>query len=104
MSHGLTGYAVTTTKRWSNFVRFDNDFPGFSHVNSSEGATIWTGRLTPMLDRVTGGNADVLASRVPMGRAASADEVARAIAWIASPEASFVTGAVLPVNGGMCAA
>ena len=59
--------------------------------------------LTPMLDRVTGGNVDLLASRVPMGRAASADEVARAIAWIASPEASFVTGAVLPVNGGMCA-
>jgi NAD(P)-dependent dehydrogenase (short-subunit alcohol dehydrogenase family) len=60
--------------------------------------------LTPMLDRVTGGNVDLLASRVPMGRAASADEVARAIAWVSSPEASFVTGAVLPVNGGMCAA
>lgn len=59
--------------------------------------------LTPMLDRVTGGNVELLASRVPMGRAASADEVARAIAWVASPEASFVTGAVLPVNGGMCA-
>jgi NAD(P)-dependent dehydrogenase (short-subunit alcohol dehydrogenase family) len=60
--------------------------------------------LTPMLDRVTGGNTDLLASRVPMGRGASAEEVARAIAWLASPEASFVTGAVLPVNGGMCAA
>lgn len=60
--------------------------------------------LTPMLDRVTGGHADALASRVPMGRAASADEVARAIVWVASPEASFVTGAVVPVNGGMCAA
>ena len=60
--------------------------------------------LTPMLDRVTGGNVDLLTSRVPMGRAASADEVARAIAWVSSPEASFVTGAVLPVNGGMCAA
>ena len=59
--------------------------------------------LTPMLDRVTGGNTDLLASRVPMGRAASAEEVARAIAWVASPEASFVTGAVLPINGGMCA-
>ena len=60
--------------------------------------------LTPMLDRVTGGNTDALASLVPMGRAASPDEVARAIVWIASPEASFVTGAILPVNGGMCAA
>jgi NAD(P)-dependent dehydrogenase (short-subunit alcohol dehydrogenase family) len=59
--------------------------------------------LTPMLERVTDGNVELLASRVPMGRAASADEVARAIAWVASPEASFVTGAVLPVNGGMCA-
>ncbi len=29
---------------------------------------------------------------------------ATAIAWIASPEASFVTDAVFPVNGGMCAA
>jgi 3-oxoacyl-[acyl-carrier protein] reductase len=59
--------------------------------------------LTPMLERVTDGNVELLASRVPMGRAASADEVARAIAWVASPEASFVTGAVVPVNGGMCA-
>jgi NAD(P)-dependent dehydrogenase (short-subunit alcohol dehydrogenase family) len=59
--------------------------------------------LTPMLERVTDGNVELLARRVPMGRAASADEVARAIAWVASPEASFVTGAVLPVNGGMCA-
>ncbi len=60
--------------------------------------------LTPMLDRVTGGNNDLLAARVPMGRAASPEEVARAIVWISSPEAAFVTGAVLPVNGGMCAA
>ena len=59
--------------------------------------------LTPMLDRVTGGNTDLLASRVPMGRAASAEEVARAIVWVASPDASFVTGAILPANGGMCA-
>lgn len=55
-----------------------------------------------MLDRVTGGNIDLLAYQVPMGRAAFADEVARAIAWIAWPEASFVSGAVLPI-GGRCA-
>jgi NAD(P)-dependent dehydrogenase (short-subunit alcohol dehydrogenase family) len=60
--------------------------------------------LTPMLDRVTDGHPERLAQRVPLGRAGSPEELARAIAWIASDEASFVNGAVLPVNGGISAA
>ena len=60
--------------------------------------------LTPMLVRVTDGHPEAFASRVPMGRAAAPEEVARAIVWLASDEASFVTGAVLPVNGGLTAA
>jgi NAD(P)-dependent dehydrogenase (short-subunit alcohol dehydrogenase family) len=59
--------------------------------------------LTPMLDRVTDGHPERLAQRVPLGRAGSAEELARAIAWIASDEASYVNGAVLPVNGGISA-
>lgn len=59
--------------------------------------------LTPMLDRVTGGQPDLLARRVPLGRAGTAEEIAEAIVWIASAEASFVSGAVLPVNGGIAA-
>jgi NAD(P)-dependent dehydrogenase (short-subunit alcohol dehydrogenase family) len=36
----------------------------------------------------------------PMGRFGLADEVARAVAWLCSDEASFITGAALPVDGG----
>jgi NAD(P)-dependent dehydrogenase (short-subunit alcohol dehydrogenase family) len=35
-----------------------------------------------------------------MGRAGSADEVARVILWLLSDEASYVTGALVPVGGG----
>lgn len=40
-------------------------------------------------------------ARTPMGRVGQAHEVAAAILFLASPEASYINGAVLPVDGGL---
>ena len=40
------------------------------------------------------------ATRMPMARAGKPEEVAAAIVWLLSPEASYITGATLPVAGG----
>ncbi|MFI0902130.1 SDR family oxidoreductase [Streptomyces sioyaensis] len=36
-----------------------------------------------------------------MGRSATAEEVAGAVTWLAGPQASYVAGAVIPVDGGL---
>ncbi len=43
------------------------------------------------------------AERIPLGRGASAAEVADVIAFLASEDARFVTGVNLPVDGGLSA-
>ena len=44
-----------------------------------------------------------LRASIPLGRIGAADEVAAAIAFLASDEASFITGVALPVDGGITA-
>jgi NAD(P)-dependent dehydrogenase (short-subunit alcohol dehydrogenase family) len=46
------------------------------------------------------GRVERMRDSVPMGRAAEPDEIARAILWLASDEASYVTGATIDVTGG----
>jgi NAD(P)-dependent dehydrogenase (short-subunit alcohol dehydrogenase family) len=45
--------------------------------------------------------ADELSPEIPLGRPGTPEEVAAAVAWLVSDEASYVTGATLLVDGGM---
>jgi len=57
-----------------------------------------------MRRRSTQGSLGALADGIPLGRLSRVDEVADAALFLASPLARYVTGAVLPVDGGQCLA
>jgi 3-oxoacyl-[acyl-carrier protein] reductase len=48
-----------------------------------------------------GASAEAFKSVVPLGRYGKAEEVAAAVAFLASPDASYITGATLSVDGGL---
>ena len=56
---------------------------------------------TPMTDVLDDSQKAALLSRVPTGRLGQTDEIAAAVLFLASDEASYITGATLHVNGGM---
>jgi 3-oxoacyl-[acyl-carrier protein] reductase len=42
-----------------------------------------------------------LLAQIPLGRLGTPEDIAHAVAFLASPQAAFVTGETLHVNGGM---
>ena len=58
---------------------------------------------TPLLPSFLGANSrEAFEATVPLGRLSTSEDVARAALWLASDEASFITGVALEVDGGRC--
>lgn len=56
---------------------------------------------TPMTEALTDAQKEKLLAGIPAGRMGDAHEIAAAVTYLSSPEAAYVTGQTLHVNGGM---
>ncbi|MFU8898439.1 MAG: 3-oxoacyl-[acyl-carrier-protein] reductase [Roseinatronobacter sp.] len=56
---------------------------------------------TPMTDALNDDQKAAINTRIPAGRMGTPAEIAAGVLYLASPEAAYVTGAVLHINGGM---
>jgi 3-oxoacyl-[acyl-carrier protein] reductase len=81
---------------------------GFTKSLAKEVATqnIFVNCVTPalieteLLEQMTDAARNMMASKIPMGRLGQAKEVAALVAWLASEECTFSTGAVFDISGG----
>ncbi|MEO1705476.1 MAG: 3-oxoacyl-[acyl-carrier-protein] reductase [Pseudomonadota bacterium] len=56
---------------------------------------------TAMTGKLTDDQKAAMLGQIPMGRMGASEEIASAVVYLASPEAGYVTGTVLHINGGM---
>ncbi|HEX6038297.1 SDR family oxidoreductase [Longimicrobium sp.] len=88
--------AVDLARRYGDGVRVNAVAPGF-FVSEQNRAVLVNPDGTPT------GRARTILARTPMGRFGRAEELIGAVQWLLSDAASFVTGIVIPVDGGFSA-
>jgi len=78
-------------------IRVNSVCPGYVATTMQERELVWEGRLRGLSPRDV---FDGMIKDTPLGRIESADDVARAIAFLVGPDSVFITGEALAVNGG----
>lgn len=96
--NGSKGAAITLTKSMAAELAADNI--RVNGINPVMGETGLTGKFLPG-DDTPENRAKVIAG-IPLGRLSTPEDVANACLFLASDEASFITGVCLDVDGGRC--
>jgi len=85
---GLHGFTMSLAREGARYgVRAVTVSPGYTQ--------------TPMIDAIREDVRDAIRLQVPMQRFARPDEIAATVVFLASPGAAYITGADIPVNGGL---
>lgn len=85
--------AVYVAKEFSPKIRVNAIAPGFLITNQNRYLLLnEDGSLTP--------RGKAVIDHTPMGRFGEPEELIGTIIWLASPASSFVTGAIIPIDGG----
>jgi NAD(P)-dependent dehydrogenase (short-subunit alcohol dehydrogenase family) len=108
-SIGSPGYAAYCTSKGAlvNLAKQAaiEHAPDQVRVNVVSPSACDTGLFAQMASRAPDPDAikKMVASRTPMGRLGSSDEVCDTVAFLASPGAAYISGTVIPLDGGMAA-
>ncbi|QVM94950.1 SDR family oxidoreductase [Pseudomonas sp. SORT22] len=85
--HALVGMTRSAAREYAPFgIRINAVCPAFVR--------------TPLSESILGDSLEVVGSSPPLNRICEAEEVANAVYWLSSPDASFITGIAMPVDGG----
>ena len=88
--HGVIGLTETASLEFAKKnIRVNAVCPGAIH--------------TPMLERFTQGEEQLMADQDPMGRVGRPEEIADSVLWLCSDKASYVTGQAIAIDGGWVA-
>jgi 3-oxoacyl-[acyl-carrier protein] reductase len=86
---GVVSFTVSLAKEVAEYnIRVNAVSPGLAHTDMT----------AELLDR----DMEKYNNRIPMGRVAKPEEIAAAVAFLAGRDASYITGSVLDISGGLC--